>query len=317
VPPSRDQPGAPAPSPSPSSTALRPLATETVASTDGVTLALHDLGGTGQAVLFCHATGFHGMIWAPVAAELADAAHCWALDLRGHGDSSLPASGSLDWRGMADDALAAADHLGGDRILGVGHSLGGAALLLAEEERHGTWDGLWCYEPIVFPRLDGRAAAVATGLVDPDDPPRPVTNPMARAARRRKAVFPDRETALLNYASKPPLDVFHPAAMEAYVTYGFRDRSDGHVELKCAPETEARTFEANMSHDAFGGLGSVACPVTVAASGDASPPARVAPLVADALPRSRFERFPRLTHFGPMEDPGAIAGSIRTMLASG
>ena len=65
-----------------------------VASTDGVSLALHDLGGDGPALLLCHPTGFHAMTWAPVAAALAGVAHCWALDFRGHGDSTRPVSGS-------------------------------------------------------------------------------------------------------------------------------------------------------------------------------------------------------------------------------
>jgi pimeloyl-ACP methyl ester carboxylesterase len=270
-----------------------------VASTDGVTLALHDLGGNGPPLLLCHPTGFHGMIWAPVAARLADVAHGWALDFRGHGDSDLPASGSFDWQGMADDVLAVADHLDAERIYAVGHSMGGAALFLAEEARPGTWAALWCYEPIVFQRYDGL---------------QPATNPMAQAARRRKAVFPDRATAALNYVSKPPLDAVDPDALEAYVSHGFRDLPDGTVELKCAPETEARIFEGNMSQDPFSRLESVACPTTVAASGDGSPPAQVASVVAEALPQGRFERFSQLTHFGPMEDPGAIATSIRVML---
>ena len=57
--------------------------------------------------------------------------------------------------------------------------------------------------------------------------------------------------------------------------------------------------------------------VTVAASVDGGGPAGVAPAIADALPRGRLERFPHLTHFGPMEDPAGIATAIRTALELG
>ena len=60
-----------------------------VPSSDGVTLAVHDLGGDGPPILLAHATGFHGRVWLPVATHLADA-HCWAPDLLGHGDSVVP-----------------------------------------------------------------------------------------------------------------------------------------------------------------------------------------------------------------------------------
>jgi pimeloyl-ACP methyl ester carboxylesterase len=272
-----------------------------VASSDGVTLAVHDFGGDGPDVLMCHPTGFHGWVWAPVADRLRSVAHCWALDFRGHGDSSVPASGSFRWPGMAEDVLAVVDHLGLTGVRGVGHSMGGAALLLAEQARPGTMQALWCYEPIVFPGGEGRPG-----------------NPMAVAARRRRPSFPSREDALSHYASKPPLGSFDRDALVAYVEHGFRDRPDGDVELKCAPEVEALVFEAGVGNDTgFDRLGEVGCVTTVAASGDGAPPAKLAPYVAEALPHGRLERFRELTHFGPMEDPGAIATAIRTALTLG
>jgi pimeloyl-ACP methyl ester carboxylesterase len=275
--------------------------THRVPSTDGVTLALHDLGGDGPALLLCHPTGFHALTWAPVAAALADVARCWALDFRGHGDSSRPASGSYDWHGPADDVLAVIDHLGLEGVRAVGHSMGGAALVLAEQARPATMAALWLYEPIVFPQLDGGGV--------------PGTNPLAAAARRRKSWFPSRAAARENYASKPPLGAFRADALDAYVDHGFRDAPDGGVELACAPEIEAAIFEMGGSHGGFARLGEVACPVTVVASGDGAPPSWAAAHVAEALPHGRLRTMEHLTHFGPMEDPDAVAAAIAADLS--
>jgi pimeloyl-ACP methyl ester carboxylesterase len=277
-----------------------------VPSTDGVTLALIDLGGEGRPLLFCHPTGFHGMIWAPLAAHLADVAHGWALDFRGHGDSSVPASMDFAWDRMVDDVHAVVDDLGVTELKAVGHSMGGAALLLAETRRPGTFAGLWLYEPVVFPRSEGVPAA----------------NPMAAAARRRRRSFTDAEAAYANFAAKPPLGSLDPAALRAYVDHGLRPRhgadGDHAVELKCAPEVEALVFENGLraAGATFDRLAEVRIPVTVAASVDGSGPAHAAPLIVDALPRGRLERF-RLTHFGPMEDPAGIAAAIRADLDLG
>jgi len=270
--------------------------THRVASTDGVVLALHDLGGDGPEVLLCHPTGFHALTWAPVAAALAGVAHCWALDFRGHGDSTHPASGSYDWHGPAADVLAVIDHLGLDGVRAVGHSMGGAALLLAEQARPATMAGLWLYEPIVFPAAEGGGV--------------PGSNPMADRARRRKATFPSRAAARANYAAKPPLGRFRADALDAYVEHGFRDVPGDGVELRCAPEVEAAVFERGGDHGAFAHLGEVACPVTVVASGDGAPPSWAAQLVAEALPHGRSLTMEQLTHFGPMEDPDAVAAAI-------
>jgi pimeloyl-ACP methyl ester carboxylesterase len=269
--------------------------THRVPSTDGVTLTLHDLGGDGPDLLLCHPTGFHALTWAPVAAELGDRAHCWALDFRGHGDSTAPASGSYDWHGTADDVLAVIDHLGLEDVRAVGHSMGGAALVLAEQARPGTAAALWLYEPIVFPPAEGVT---------------PVGNPLAAAARRRKAWFPDRAAARANYAAKPPLGAFRADALDAYVDHGFRAAPDGGVTLKCPPEVEAAVFEMGGSHAGFAHLGEVACPVTVVASGDGGPPSWAAGLIAEALPHGRLSTMHDLSHFGPMEDPYAVAEAI-------
>jgi pimeloyl-ACP methyl ester carboxylesterase len=277
-------------------------ATHRVPSTRGVTVALYDLGGDGPPLLFCHPTGFHAMTWAPLAGELDTAARCWSLDFRGHGDSTVPDDGDYTWSGMADDVLAAVDHIGAPPagMLAVGHSLGGAALVLAEQARPGTFAGLWLFEPIIPPPPEGPLPAGP--------------NPLATAARKRRRRFPDRDAAYANYASKPPLDTLTPAALRAYVDHGFRDVPGGEVELKCTPEVEAAVFESSFGTPIFPRLGEVRCPVTVAVSGDGGMPARLAPLVVDALPEARLESYPELTHFGPMEDPARLAVAIRAAL---
>jgi pimeloyl-ACP methyl ester carboxylesterase len=275
----------------------------TVASTDGVRVVVHDLGGDGPPVLLCHPTGFHGRAWRPVAAELADVAHGFGPDLRGHGDTPPPAGGDMHWRGVAEDVVAVAEHLGLSGAGAAGHSMGGAALLMAELLRPGTFARLWLYEPIVVPRPEGS----------------PVTGPnsLAVGARRRRRTFPSRDAAYANYAGKPPMASFAPEALRAYVDFGFRDRPGGDVELKCAPEVEGATFENGPTAGVFERLGDVGTEVVVAAGGDGGMPAQLAPMVAGALPRGRLERHEDLSHFGPQEAPAAVAAAIRAALDLG
>jgi pimeloyl-ACP methyl ester carboxylesterase len=270
-----------------------------VPSTDGVELAVHDLGGSGPPLLFAHATGFHGRAWQPIADELGDSWHCWAPDLRGHGDSTVPASGSFSWYGFAEDIRAVVEALGIEGAPAVGHSKGGASLLLAESERPGTFSALWLFEPIVVPPM---------GSPPPDD------NVLAAGAAKRRAVFDSYEAAIENYAAKPPLSVLRADALDAYVRHGFAEQPDGSVRLKCAPEVESEVYRMAGQHDGFDRLPQVQCPVIVAASGDGGMPATIAPLVAEALPRGRLERFDQLGHFGPMQDPAAVAAAIRAFL---
>ena len=63
------------------------------------------------------------------------------------------------------------------------------------------------------------------------------------------------------------------------------------------------------------GLHEVKCPVTVARGGRADfGPAAVAQPVSEALPDGRLEVFEALGHFGPLEDPAAVAEAAERAL---
>ena len=64
----------------------------------------------------------------------------------------------------------------------------------------------------------------------------PGENPVSERARRRRAVFPSRAEALASYRQRPLFSNWKPRLLELYVEYGFRERDDGQVELKCAPQ---------------------------------------------------------------------------------
>lgn len=274
----------------------RPLpAPATVDSTDATRIATYDLGGSGTDVLFVHATGFHAGVWTPLVARLDDIRPA-LLDVRGHGRSAIPDTG-MDWQGTAEDALTAIDALGLDRPFGVGHSMGGASLLLAELARPGTFRGLWVFEPIVIP-----PEIITAG--DGGE------NPLSAGARRRRDRFPSFESAYANYASKPPFSALDPEALAAYVLGGFRADGD-EVTLRCRPEVEASTYEMGARHLAWERLGELTCPVVVARGSDQVPgPAGFAPLVARRIPGAVLEDHPRLGHFGPLEDPAAMATAV-------
>ncbi|MCB0995359.1 MAG: alpha/beta hydrolase [Acidimicrobiales bacterium] len=268
-----------------------------IASTDGVELAVHDHGGAGPTLVFCHATGLHGRVWDPVADALGGDVRRLAVDLRGHGGTHTPPDTSLEWSGMARDLLAVVDALAdGGPVLAVGHSMGGATIVLAELARPGTIDAAWLFEPIIVPRSN--SPFVGSG------------NPLAAAARRRREVFDNRDAAFERYGSRPPFVSCDPRSLRAYVDHGFVDQADGSVILACRGETEARVFEGSEAQ-VFERLGEVAAPLVVASSGDGAPPALVAPHVAGAVQRGRHEHFADLTHFGPLEAPERIAASIR------
>jgi pimeloyl-ACP methyl ester carboxylesterase len=276
-------------------------------STDGVTLALHDLGGRGPTIVYSHATGFHARVWLPLARRLANRYHGIAVDYRGHGDSTRPNTDAVDWHGYRDDALAVLDAIDTrPPLFGVGHSKGSTSLVMAELARPGTFSALALYEPIIFPVDELAASQEATRA-----------SALIAGTRRRRATFASFAVAEANYASKPPLDVLAADALHAYVEHGFVEHADGSVTLKCDPEHEARTFEGSQSHRTWYQLDQLTCPVLVMGGSIDDPgPAQVAEGVAERIRGSTFRRFEHLGHFGPLQDPDAIAAAIDEFFAA-
>ena len=274
-----------------------------VTSADGVGLVVHDLGGEGRPLLLSHATGFHGCVLAPLAGELAAEFHCWSLDYRGHGDSDDPPTDIGDWSRFGDDAVAVAEALDLEGALGFGHSMGGAALLMAELARPGTFAGLVLFEPIAFPatRIGRRTAR------------RPWSKRHGAGARcsptgtRRSTTTP----------ASPRSTSSHRRRCRPTSTMASSTARTARSSCKCDPEHEARIFEGGAEQDLFDRLGGVECPVLVlTGSFEGNPPGELGPVVAGALPHGQVVTLPQLSHFGPMEDPAAVAAEIRAFAGS-
>lgn len=271
-----------------------------VLTPDGVAINYFDLGGSGPPVLMVHATGFHGHMWQPIADRLHDDFHCWALDLRGHGDSGAPPDLDFSWGGFAQDIGAVIDALGLERPRAVGHSLGGATLLMLEQLAPGTFGSIYAYEPAICVPGPGDDGSQSVEL-----------------ALRRRARFPSRAAAMANYGGKPPMDSFAYEALALYVEHGLAEHSDGSVHLKCRPEYEAGAFSGFSGSTVYARLPEVRCPVVIARGSEfGSQAAERNDIFVSRLAQGRGVELVGLNHFGPQQNPAMVADSIRAALGA-
>ena len=203
--------------------------------------------------VFCAAT------LAPIAAALRGRYRVLAFDVRGHGDSTrvLPealvadanrpeAAGHYAWSRLAADYAAALSNrlreIGAPQVrYGLGHSFGGVLSLGAAAELPGVFGDLVLLDPVILP-------APIPGEPDPFA----VENPMAAAARRRRASFSSFEDAFEHLRTKSLFKDFMPEALALYVLEGFEETGKGtEVGLKCHPEVEAAVFDGARSIQPF------------------------------------------------------------------
>lgn len=274
-------------------------------TSDNVALAVHELAqpdgrGGGSPVpmtaLLAHAAGLCATVLAPLAEELAAALalHGFGYDARGHGASGRDPDGLTSWQRLGSDALAVVDSLPTTtpRLVGIGHSSGATALLLAEAARPGTFSQLFLYEPTV---------TLAAG-------PNPRGAALASATARRRNRFASREDAYGRFAARPPFSAVTPAALRAYVEDGLTPNGEDEFVLACRPEDEAALYRLGPCYLGPELVAAIGCPVFLGWGTTSRDPGReMSERLVEVLGGAAREAFPGLSHFGPLEDPRAVA----------
>ncbi|RHZ88638.1 hypothetical protein Glove_21g248 [Diversispora epigaea] len=207
-------------------------------------------------IIFAHATGYHKEVWEPIIRGLNEkrgkrwsGGTMYALDATNHGDSAILNQDilpdSFKWTDYARDILQVIDHFNiKGPIVGVGHSLGGCAILMAELFRSGTFSALVSIDPVLYPFKVKQYNSFSSVL-------------------SRRDVWPNREAVKSSFLRHTFFRAWDPEVLDLHVQYGLRDLPSGEVTLKCPKDQESYVFEHDHDtvFDAFTGLPEIQCPI--------------------------------------------------------
>lgn len=271
--------------------------------TNGVGLQLFEWPGADPAVFFAHATGFHARVWDATIARLPGR-HCWAWDARGHGRSDKPAP-PYRWSACADDLVGVIDQLGLHGAIGVGHSGGGHALVVAAARRPAAFAGLLLLDPVIFdPAMYGT--------------PRDANH----FAAKRRNQWTSPEEMFERFRARPPFDRWDPRVLRDYCVHGLLPAPDGAgFVLACPPEVEASIYGMALEGgDVWEAVARVDVPVRVLRARPREGPgdfdmgrSPTAPELAERFASGQDVFLPEMTHFIPMQDPELVARHLREL----
>lgn len=277
---------------------------------DGRALAFWEWPGVGPPVVLLHGIGLHGRTWDAIVGGLPSSTHVLAVDLRGHGRSApgaRPQDGHVWWSALGEDVAAAMRGLGLPPALGVGHSMGGHALVFAAAAAPECFASLLLLDPTIGdPERASRPPA-----------PRAEPHPVAR----RRALWDSPEQMIERFRTRAPFDSWDPESLRDYCVYGLIPDGD-QCRLACAPEFEAMVW-GSASPRIYEAIAQIRQPVRVVRARAARPddgpgfsPTQSWPAVASRFAAGRDEPLDR-GHFFPLESPALAAQLIIEARAGG
>ncbi len=281
------------------------------ASVNGVELAYwerNDPRTDLPTLLFVHATGFHGRVFDRVIEAFPDH-HSISLDQRGHGRSEKIRI--EHWATQGEDVAALVNLLELNELIGVGHSMGGHAMVDAAA-RSGAFQRLVLLDPTIpAPEAFGANA------------PSPFEGGEHPASRRRNR-FASPEEMIERLLPKGAYGLFEPRILDDYCRYGLLRTEDGSYELACPPAVEASVYMTARTNGAvYDSVRSLRIPVTILRamepSADHSPGdfsvSPTWPGLVNEFPNAREFYMPDCTHFIPMQMPDEVIRVIQEEVA--
>lgn len=279
----------------------------------GIRLAYFERGveyrGKAPSLLFVHATGFHARIWDRVAGAFPSH-HIIALDQRGHGRSDKRQV--RHWQELVQDLTEFVIALDLTNLVGIGHSMGGHAVIGAASAEERRFLRLIAIDPVISAAADYGQRPHA-GFT-------PETFPVAK--RRRDFASPEEMAERLR--PKGSFGLFHPEVLMDYCRHGLLPKADGAgYTLACPPEVEASIYLASRSHkDIHDAVRSLRLPVLVVRAKEPPPNRELTdfsssptwPGLAAEFRNARDRQYPDMTHFLPMQAPAEAARLIHQEL---
>jgi pimeloyl-ACP methyl ester carboxylesterase len=255
-------------------------------------------------------------MWLPILDALAPSLfdRRWAcdaicIDHTGHGDSRQRIElwrRPVEWQQFcpADvlDAMATSPLAPRPRI-GIGHSMGAAALVLTELAHPGTFDGLVLLEPIL-----------------PPPGPLQTNGSLSDGAARRRASWPSKTDAHASLRSRGMFKAFNDRTFDAYIDHGLYEEG-GAWTLKCKPEIEAEIYRG-VGDSVWHRLGEVKCPVRLVVGGTSKHldgwgfdgTVHLFQAMASQFAHADLTVLAGLGHFASFESPAHFAAVIASFL---
>lgn len=271
---------------------------------DGLDLQLYEWSSEGTPLLLLHGFGNDAHVWDEFAPTVAPHYRTLALDQRGHGDSDHDPERRYDHVSMARDVEAICELLALERVVLIGHSMGGRVSM----------------------RFAGRNPEKIAGLVlvdcGPDLDMRGVSRIRSEAEGAKPSFASVAEFEELLAVNYP---VARPATLRGLAKHWVRRGGDGRYVPKLDPafrmrqpdsDADEKTYMQAEADALWDALRKTPCPTLVVrgAASDVLSAETADRMVDDALGDGRLEVIPRAGHSVMIDNPEGFEKAVSSFV---
>jgi pimeloyl-ACP methyl ester carboxylesterase len=187
-------------------------------------------------MVFLHANGFNALSYRSLLDGLG--IHVVALDIRGHGMSTLPANPKTlrNWHFIADDIIDFLTHHTHAKVMIAGHSMGAALGILAAAKAPEHIHALCAFDPPTLPLTAQILPYIPGGRTLMKN-----RFSLAKNSGKRRKVFDNHQAAFTRYHKRGLFKSFDPDVLHDYLEGGLIPHDKG-VKLACAPQWEQALY---------------------------------------------------------------------------
>lgn len=190
-----------------------------------------------------HANGFPPGVYRELVGQLTGDFRAVALPFRPLWEPTPSPEKFEGWQTLGDDLIVGFEAHGLSNVIGIGHSMGGVATLMAALKRPDLFKALILLDPVLFPRF---LVWLFAGL--PSWLPQP-TFPLVTKALRRRRQWESQQDAFDRFHGRSLFKEWSDEILWAYIkelTQPVDNESDS-IELRYTPEWEARIYETSAA----------------------------------------------------------------------